>query len=183
MRDLDVTSLAAGIALLATGTLFVLDASGELELGFGWLAPLLIGALGAVLIASGAAAHPRGPAAVRQAAQSPGGNRHRPTTMEALRPEYRLGIGTLHVDLTALELPPGPTRVSVRVTIGEATVLVPPGAHVVVSGRATMGRIDALGERDEGVGVTTYRDDPRDGPRLELDVSTAIGQVGVAREA
>lgn len=182
MRELDATSLAGGLALTAVGTLLVLDAAGEVRLGFGWLAPLLVAAIGFVLVVSGAAARPRGPERVRAAATSgPSANRHRPTTMEALRPEYRLGAGTLHVDLSALPLPAGVTRVVVRAAIGEATVLVPRDAHVVLTGRATVGRIDAFGERDEGIGVTTRREDPADGPRLQLDVSTAVGQVSVAR--
>lgn len=182
---LNVTSLVGGLALIGVGVLLLLDGADEIDLGFGWLAPMLIGAIGLTLVASGAAARPKEAVAVREAAKEPGGNRHRPTTLDALREEYRLGIGTLHVDLSALELPRGPvpTRVQVRVAIGEATVLVPADANVRLDGRATMGRIDAFGERDEGIGVTTTREAPGDGPRLQLEVSTAIGQVGVARGA
>jgi hypothetical protein len=183
VRRLDVTTLAGGLALLAIGTLFVLDADDVLHLGFGWLAPLLVGSAGLVLVASGAAAAPRGAAAARQAAARPPASHHRPATIDALLPEYRLAMGRLLVDLSALELPPGPTEVKVRVDMGEATVLVPAGASVLVKAHAAMGSIEALGEHHSGINVTARHDARRDGPRLLLDVSTAMGQLNVARAA
>lgn len=181
MRRLDVTSLAGGAALAGVGTLLVLDAAGALHLGFGWLSPLLIGAVGLVLVASGAAARPRDPAPARAA--TPRSNSHRPTTMEALLGEYRLAAGTLVVDLTALELPPGVTEVKAHVDLGAATVIAPAGASVLATAHASVGGADALGERHSGFGVTARRDDRTDGPRLLIDASTAMGQVTITRGA
>jgi hypothetical protein len=49
----DLTSVVAGIAVLALGVLLLLDASGTFDLRFGVLAPVACAALGAILLASG----------------------------------------------------------------------------------------------------------------------------------
>lgn len=56
MRKPDVTSLVAGLALTAFGTLLLLDRLGELELGFGWTMPALTATVGIILLVSGLAA-------------------------------------------------------------------------------------------------------------------------------
>jgi hypothetical protein len=58
-RSLDVTSLVAGLALVALGVLIVLGADGSIDLGFAYMAPTLVAALGAILLASGLAARGR----------------------------------------------------------------------------------------------------------------------------
>jgi hypothetical protein len=52
-RSPDLTSVVAGIAVLALGLLLLLDASGTFDLRFGVLAPAACAALGAILLASG----------------------------------------------------------------------------------------------------------------------------------
>jgi hypothetical protein len=54
-RRPDTTSLAAGVAIMAFGTLLLLDRAGELELGFGWFLPLLAATVGVILLVSGLA--------------------------------------------------------------------------------------------------------------------------------
>jgi hypothetical protein len=49
----DLTSLVAGIAILALGAVLLLDAVGGFELSFGILAPVACAAAGAILVASG----------------------------------------------------------------------------------------------------------------------------------
>jgi hypothetical protein len=49
----DLTSLVAGVAILALGALLLLDAVGGFELSFGVLAPVACAATGAILLASG----------------------------------------------------------------------------------------------------------------------------------
>lgn len=49
----DLTSLVAGIALMALGVLLVLESEGVLELSLGYLWPALLAAAGAALLASG----------------------------------------------------------------------------------------------------------------------------------
>lgn len=53
MRTIDWTSLAAGLALIGLGGLFLLDRLDALDLRFGYLWPALLAAVGAILLASG----------------------------------------------------------------------------------------------------------------------------------
>jgi len=59
-RSANVTALVSGIALIALGVLLVLDADRSIDLGFAYTAPALVGALGAILLASGLASRGRG---------------------------------------------------------------------------------------------------------------------------
>lgn len=52
-RRLDRTSLVAGIATMLVGFVLLLDQTDALELPLGWLAPLLLAAIGVVLLAAG----------------------------------------------------------------------------------------------------------------------------------
>jgi hypothetical protein len=59
-RRPNVTALMTGIAILVLGVLLVLDAGGSIDLGFAYTAPVVVGALGAVLLAGGLASRRRG---------------------------------------------------------------------------------------------------------------------------
>ncbi len=54
-RRLDSGALTAGLVLILLGTLLLLDRLEALDLGFGWLFPLLAAAVGAILLAMGLA--------------------------------------------------------------------------------------------------------------------------------
>ncbi len=60
MRSPNVTVLLTGVAVFALGVLLVLDADGAIDLRFSYLAPVLVGALGAILLASGLVGRGRG---------------------------------------------------------------------------------------------------------------------------
>lgn len=64
------------------------------------------------------------------------------TNVEQLRDDYELGIGSLDLDLTPLELPPGETRVDVRVDVGDLDVLVPADVALRIDATAEAGEID-----------------------------------------
>jgi Domain of unknown function (DUF5668) len=53
MRRLDRTSLVAGLAITAVGVLLLLDRAGTIDLRFAYAAPLVIAALGAILLTAG----------------------------------------------------------------------------------------------------------------------------------
>lgn len=53
MRNFDPVSFVAGLALSALGALLLLDEAGTLDLGFGWLTPAVLAAVGAILVAVG----------------------------------------------------------------------------------------------------------------------------------
>jgi len=52
---LDLLSLASGAVIAALGALVLLDASGALDVSFGWMAVALTGGIGAMLVAGGLA--------------------------------------------------------------------------------------------------------------------------------
>jgi hypothetical protein len=60
MRSPNVTVLLTGLAVFALGVLLVLDANGTIDLRFAYMAPALVGALGAILLAGGLAGRGRG---------------------------------------------------------------------------------------------------------------------------
>lgn len=53
MNSVDWTSLAAGLALMGLGGLFLLDRVDAIDLRFGYLWPALLTALGATVLAAG----------------------------------------------------------------------------------------------------------------------------------
>jgi hypothetical protein len=59
-RSPSVTILVAGVAVLALGVLLVLGAGGTIDLRFAYTVPVVVAALGAVLLASGLASRRRG---------------------------------------------------------------------------------------------------------------------------
>lgn len=52
-RSPDLTSIVSGLALIAFGGVLLADAVGAITLTFEWFAPVVTGALGAVLLATG----------------------------------------------------------------------------------------------------------------------------------
>jgi hypothetical protein len=58
-RSPNFTALMTGIALVVLGALLVLDAAGSIDLGFAYTAPVLVGALGAILLVGGLAGRGR----------------------------------------------------------------------------------------------------------------------------
>jgi hypothetical protein len=52
-REVDVTSLVAGLTIAALGTLLLLDRVDALDLRFGYFWPALTATIGAILLASG----------------------------------------------------------------------------------------------------------------------------------
>lgn len=54
-RAPSATALTAGLAIVALGILLVLDRGGKIDLGFAYLGPALIAALGLILLIGGLA--------------------------------------------------------------------------------------------------------------------------------
>jgi phage shock protein PspC (stress-responsive transcriptional regulator) len=103
------------------------------------------------------------------------------TSAQDLRSEYRLGIGSMKLDLAALQLPEGETRVvDARVDIGDLEVIVPSGVALQVHGTAEVGEVDVLGNTEDGRNV---ENDLREtGTRvLVLDAHVGAGAVRVER--
>lgn len=104
---------------------------------------------------------------------------HRPTAAADLEERYRLGIGTLTVDLTDVEIADG-TAIEASVGMGELVVVVPGEARVRASGRAGVGEVLLLGRSQGGLGVE-HAVTEGSGPDLEIEASVGMGKVEVRR--
>jgi phage shock protein C len=105
---------------------------------------------------------------------------HVVTAMDELRDDYRLGAGTLRLDLRSLPLPRGATRVDARVDVGVLRIVVPEGIALRVRATARLGELDVLGERVDGAGVEIGLD--QTGERvLVLDAHVGLGGLRIER--
>jgi hypothetical protein len=75
---------------------------------------------------------------------SAGDRTHTVTDIADLDANYRLGAGSLTIDLRGLELPAGTTEVTAGVSMGELIIHVPPEATVEGEGRAAPGEVVTL---------------------------------------
>jgi phage shock protein PspC (stress-responsive transcriptional regulator) len=105
---------------------------------------------------------------------------HVVTSPEELRDDYRLGIGTLRLDLRSLALPAGTTHLSARLDVGSLRVVVPEGVALRVRATARLGGIDLLGDRVEGAGVEASLDQTADRV-LVLEAHVGLGDLRIER--
>src|SRR3954452_5039542 len=78
---------------------------------------------------------------------------YRPASFDRLRPEYRLGMGRMNLDLSQVKLPAGQSEVDLRVGFGEAVVSVPEGMCVVPAAHVGLGAVDAPERLGDGTNV------------------------------
>ena len=103
------------------------------------------------------------------------------TSTEQLHDEYHLGIGSLDLDLSRVELPAGETHVDVRVDVGDMDVLVPADVALRIHGKAEVGEVD-LPDGIKGSGRNVESELIETGERvLVLDASVGAGAVRVER--
>src|SRR4051812_26341928 len=130
------------IVVIAAGGLLVV---GSFTGGMRWL---IVPALGMALAAGAVAA------ADLDVRGGTGERVYRPVTADALRSEYKLGIGHLRLDLRDAHLGPGEHKVHLKLGLGQAEVLVPP--NVCVSSTAHIsGGATSVFDRESG---GTYHD-------------------------
>jgi phage shock protein PspC (stress-responsive transcriptional regulator) len=112
-----------------------------------------------------------------------GPREYRPTSMNELRPQYRLGAGQIDLDLRGLELPAGRTDVDVHVGLGEARVRVPAGVCVVTDARIGLGAADLPKRAGDGADID-IREPLGDRARaLVVNARVGVGHLQIDREA
>jgi phage shock protein PspC (stress-responsive transcriptional regulator) len=168
--DLDV-ALAAGVAIagvaIAVGAMTQRRVGGLVVLGLILLAGFAAAVVTPVSISSGA-----------------GERVERPATIAALDRDYELGLGSLEVDLTALELPPGTTSIHARVGVGELVITVPEDVALRIDAEAGAGEVNVLGEFDDGVNAgrtVTVAGSTPDAPVLAIEADIGFGAIEVRR--
>jgi phage shock protein PspC (stress-responsive transcriptional regulator) len=102
----------------------------------------------------------------------------RPAVAAELRPEYRVGVGRVDVDLRDVEFPAGSTQVNVRVGIGEARVLVPAGMCASVDGDIGVGAADIPERFEEGPDIA-IREQRR---QLVINADVGVGHLQIDRD-
>lgn len=103
------------------------------------------------------------------------------TNVENLQSDYRLGIGSLELDLGAVQLPVGETHVDASVDVGDLRVIVPENVGLRVRGTAQVGEVHLPGGVG-GDGRNVEADVVSPGARvLVLDAHTGAGSVTVER--
>ena len=114
-----------------------------------------------------------------------GDRRYAPDTVGEVQPEYRLGAGDLHLDLSGVGLAglDDPVTTRVEVGVGDVEVLVPRSADVQVDVQNGMGEVDVLdvdsdGGFSRGTGSAWSGDDD---PEIVLTIEAGMGNVEVDR--
>jgi phage shock protein PspC (stress-responsive transcriptional regulator) len=164
------TALAAGLVVVGVG-LAVASATG----GAPWLFP--IGLVLALALLTAAVTEPIADRGV-------GSRSHTVLTATALQPEYRLGVGELVVDLSALDVGGSTRAVEVRLGIGSAEVVVPPRATVDLRGHVGAGRLEAPdGSSSDGIGRDLDVVDPGapGGGTIVVELEVGMGEGAVRR--
>lgn len=113
-----------------------------------------------------------------------GDREHAVTDVTTLEPAYRLGIGQLDLDLSALVIPAGETvTVEVELGIGEATVLIPPDVNLRLEGDVGMGELVILGDEENGIRneLSIDTDAGATTSTLVVDLSVGIGSGRIER--
>jgi phage shock protein PspC (stress-responsive transcriptional regulator)/predicted membrane protein len=108
---------------------------------------------------------------------------YRPASTQDLRPEYRLGMGELVVDLHDVELPAGRTDMHVQVGVGHTIVRVPEDACVSSDVQIGVGHADVLDRSSDGVDVAFAQTAAAaaGAKQLHLDADIGIGALEVRR--
>ncbi len=189
--------LAMGGLLVVVGAAWMAERFGWIDIGPELVLPLLVTAVGVVLLAlSFEGEHPglvtfgvilavitlfTAVAPTQGFRGGVGERRIEPTSLSDLDSPYRLGIGSLRLDLSDLRIE-GTVEVEADVGLGDLLVIVPDDVAVEVQARSGAGEVRLFGERTEGVDVEdsfATEGSPRD--VLVIDAGVFMGQVEVRR--
>jgi phage shock protein PspC (stress-responsive transcriptional regulator) len=106
---------------------------------------------------------------------------YRPVSAAQVKDRYRLGLGSLVVDLRDAQLPPGDRPLRLDIGVGEGILLVPENVCVATRAKVGMGEVAVLGRHNGGVDID-WEDSPRapaGTTRLVLDADVGVGSLQV----
>jgi phage shock protein PspC (stress-responsive transcriptional regulator) len=102
------------------------------------------------------------------------------TSAQELKDDYRLGIGSLELDLSRMQFPAGTTHLETSVDVGDLQVILPPGVTLDGYGEARAGHVNLLGTEEDGWNADV--DLPGSGARvLQLVAHVGAGNLRVER--
>ena len=189
--------MAMGALLLVIGAVWLAERLDWIDIGAGLVLPLLVTAVGVVLLAlSFEGEHPglvtlgvilavitllTAVAPTQGFRGGIGDRRHEPATITNLESPYRLGIGSMRIDLRDLRIE-GTVEVEADVGLGELLIIVPEDVAVDVEARSGAGEVRIFGERTDGIDVEdSFRSSGSARDVLVIDAGVFMGQVEVRR--
>ena len=101
-----------------------------------------------------------------------------PSTAAAIAPSYRLGVGNLRIDLSAIRPGSKELHVQAKVGVGQLRVIVPKGVPVQVDARAKVGDVYVVGREDSGRNAVV-KTGAQGG--YVIDAAVGLGKVDVFR--
>jgi phage shock protein PspC (stress-responsive transcriptional regulator) len=106
---------------------------------------------------------------------------YRPASAADVHDSYRLGVGHLVVDLRDARLTPGDHRIKIRLGVGGAELLVPPGVCVSTDSHVGIGGTSVFNRNGGGIDTdwTDERSAPEGTPRVVVDGDIGIGALTV----
>ena len=110
--------------------------------------------------------------------------KYRPASAAEVHDSYRLGVGHLVVDLRDAHLTAGDHRIKIRLGVGGAELLVPPGVCVSTDSHVGIGGTSVFNRSGGGIDAdwTDERSAPEGTPRVVIDGDVGIGALIVASQ-
>jgi phage shock protein PspC (stress-responsive transcriptional regulator) len=107
----------------------------------------------------------------------------RPATVAQIKPEYRVGVGKMTIDLRRVDLPAGDTNVKLVVGVGEAVVRVPDNACVSTDAQIGAGQADVIdGDGESGIDVNVdNRAKTASRPVVHVNADIGVGHLQIDR--
>jgi phage shock protein PspC (stress-responsive transcriptional regulator) len=101
-----------------------------------------------------------------------------PATAPAIAPSYRLGVGSMRIDLSGIQPAGKELQVKAKVGVGELRIVVPDGARVQVNARAKLGDVHVLRLEDSGRNAIVRTGS---GGGYVIDARVGLGRIDVVR--
>ena len=106
---------------------------------------------------------------------------YQPKSLSELRNRYRLGAGSLKLDLTKIDFTKRARVVDVELGVGEVAVEVPADTSVAVATTTRGGEVTLFGKTNERTSRKFTIGDATKPPQLTLNVRAGVGAIEVAR--
>ena len=186
--------LGIGLLLILLGAVWLLQASGAIDVSLSAVLPAALILLGALLVVSARTGRHTGLIVVGVILSlvtavissvdirldgGIGDRVARPSNPAEVASDYTLAIGSLEVDLSAVGFDAA-DEVSVSVGMGELVVVVPADVPVQVRAHAGVGNVVLFGEDFNGLDVDAEADDGA-GTILTLNLEVGLGSIEVFR--
>ncbi len=154
------------------------------ERGRGRTLRVFLGVLAALIVAAIASAAVA-VAAIGNLGDGVGDRTYRVSSPADLSKTYKLGIGTLELDLSHAQLPTGRTPLRVRVGLGRVHLVVPNDAVVAYRAKGHLGDLKILGQEQSGWKVVTSgraaSSTATAAPVLVVDANVGVGEIDIDR--